>query len=131
MAKAGGETPKILDVGQCDFDHSRIAGFFSRRFGALVDRAHGLDDARGRLEAGRYDLVLVNRLLDADQTPGVDVIRAMKDDADGALAGVPVMLVSNFPDAQEAAVAAGALPGFGKAELEDPATADRLASLLQ
>ena len=45
----------------------------------------------------------------------VDLIRRVK--ADAALRDVPVMLVSNYADAQAAAVQAGALPGFGKADL--------------
>lgn len=128
MAETNGESPRILDVGQCNFDHGRIAGVFAERLGAKVDRAHGLDDARGLMAKGRYDLVLVNRLLDADQTPGLDVIRSLKDD--DALAAVPVMLVSNYPDAQQEAVEIGAELGFGKAELDRDETVERLAKLL-
>jgi hypothetical protein len=40
------------------------------------------------------------------------------------------MLVSNYGDAQADAVAIGALRGFGKVELRDPATRDRLAEVL-
>jgi hypothetical protein len=40
------------------------------------------------------------------------------------------MLVSNFPEAQAQAEALGALPGFGKAALGDPALADRFAMIL-
>ncbi|MDG3005519.1 hypothetical protein [Paludisphaera mucosa] len=130
MAKTGGGPRRILDVGQCDYDHRRIAGFLAKRFDAQVDRAHGLDDARGLLENERYDLVLVNRLMDRDQSPGVDVIKSLKKDAAPELSGVPVMLVSNFPDAQHAAVVAGAEPGFGKADLEKEGTIERLSALL-
>ena len=35
---------------------------------------------------------------------------------------VPVMLVSDLPEAQDAAVALGALRGFGKAQLHEPET---------
>lgn len=128
MAETSGESPRILDVGQCNFDHGRIAGVLAERLGAKVDRAHGLVDARGLMEKTRYDLVLVNRLLDADQTPGLDVIRSLKDD--DALAVVPVMLVSNYPEAQQAAVEIGAEMGFGKADLDRDETVGRLATLL-
>ena len=40
------------------------------------------------------------------------------------------MLLSNFPEAQEAAVKAGAEPGFGKAEFDRPETVERLARFL-
>jgi CheY-like chemotaxis protein len=120
-----------LDVGQCNFDHRSISEHLSSRFGAIVDRAHGLDDARQALAKERYALVLVNRQLDADGSPGVDVVKAIKSDADPALASVPVMLVSNFADAQEAARAAGAEPGFGKAQLDSPETDAKLGALLK
>ena len=128
MAETNGVFPRILDVGQCNFDHGRIAGVLAERLGAKVDRAHGLGDARGLMKKTRYDLVLVNRLLDVDQTPGLDVIRSLKDDE--ALAAVPVMLVSNYPEAQQAAVEIGAELGFGKAELDQDETIERLAKLL-
>ncbi len=40
------------------------------------------------------------------------------------------MLVSNYEDAQQDAVARGALPGFGKAALRQPETRNRLAAIL-
>jgi hypothetical protein len=43
---------------------------------------------------------------------------------------VPVMLVSNYEDAQREAVAAGAQPGFGKAALGQPQTLARLKEVL-
>jgi hypothetical protein len=40
------------------------------------------------------------------------------------------MLVSNYPDAQAAAVAAGALPGFGKREIGQPRVAQLIREAL-
>jgi len=131
METTGGTTPKVLDVGQCDHDHGKITGFLKSRFGAEVGRAHGLADARDLLRESRYDLILVNRLLDVDQNPGVEVIRSLKNDADPNVAAIPVMLVSNFPEAQQEAVAVGAAHGFGKAELDQDAVADRVGAVLR
>jgi len=50
--------------------------------------------------------------------------------ADPLLAETPVMIVSNFKDAQQAAVAAGAEYGIGKSELALPATRTRVAAVL-
>lgn len=129
MAEAKGISPRVLDVGQCNFDHPRITRFLAEHFGAEVDRAHTKDDALRLVKEGRYDLVLVNRLLDVDQTPGLEVIRAVKEDA--ASAEIPVMLVSNYPEAQQEAVEAGAEPGFGKAEFDREETVQRLAAVLR
>ncbi len=122
------ESPRVLSIGQCNMDHGILTQHFSRRFGARLDRANGLADARQALGRGRYALVLVNRQLDADGSEGIDVIRAIK--ADESVSSIPVMLVSNFADAQEAALAAGAEPGFGKAQLDAAETLARLAAVL-
>jgi len=121
-------TKHILNVGQCDLDHGAIRRLVEREFDAGVARADRLDDALALLRSDRFDLVLVNRKLDADDSDGIDVVRAIH--ADAALAGVPVMLVTNYPEHQAAAVAAGAAPGFGKAELEAAATREKLARFL-
>ena len=62
--------PRILDVGQCGFDHGAISGYLADRFGARVERADTADEARRMLQSARYDLVLINRLLDVDGSPG-------------------------------------------------------------
>lgn len=120
--------PRILTVGHCDFDHGNLSRMLESGFAAQVDRAHGLDDARAALHARAYDLVLLNRILDRDGAEGLRVLAALKSDA--ATRDVPVMLISNYPDAQSAAVAAGALHGFGKAELNTPTTLDRIRTAL-
>ena len=70
-----------------------------------------MDDSA--LSATTADLFLVNRLLDGsfDNPSGLQLTAALSD------AGSRVMLISNFPDAQAAASRAGAVAGFGKAEL--------------
>jgi len=108
-------TPRVLSVGQCGMDHGRIARYLRNTFGAGVDDADTAAEALDALRAGGVGLVLVNRILDADGSPGLDLIRAIKSDP--ALAGTPTMLVSNYPEAQREAAALGALPGFGKADV--------------
>jgi len=41
-----------------------------------------------------------------------------------------VMLVSNFPEWQEKAIHQGAVPGFGKAQLNSAETVERIRSIL-
>jgi two-component system chemotaxis response regulator CheY len=113
---------RVLSVGQCGPDHRSISRFLTRYFGVEVESADTCDEAQSAMRAGKFSLVLVNRLLDIDGSPGMDVICALKDDPDPALASIPVMLVSNDPDAQQAAIAKGTVLGFGKADLDSPAT---------
>ena len=119
---------RVLSVGQCGMDHAALADLLAERFGATVVPVDSRIAALDRLAADSFDLVLVNRLLDRDGTDGLDVIRAIKQES--RLESVPVMLVSNYPEAQAAASAAGAAPGFGKRELGDTATIAKLAAFL-
>ncbi|HYW80014.1 MAG TPA: response regulator, partial [Thermoguttaceae bacterium] len=76
----------------------------------------------------KFDLVLVNRRIEDDNSDGLAVIEQIK--ADPHLAETPVMMLSNYAEAQAAALAAGAEPGFGKAELGHPATVEKLGRFL-
>lgn len=122
-------TKRVLDVGQCRPDHAAIRQLLLTRFGAEVVQVHGTSDAISQLRGGPFALVLVNRKLDADYSDGLDVVRAIKADSD--LSDVPVMLVSNYAEYQRAAVEAGAVEGFGKAELAAPSTEEKLARFLE
>jgi two-component system chemotaxis response regulator CheY len=125
-----GSVPRILNVGQCGFDHGAISGYLVSHLGADVARADTPDEAEEMLRAERYDLVLVNRLLDLDGSSGLELIRALKESQDPALADIPVMLVSDYPEAQEAARELGAAPGFGKSDLHSPVTLERIKGSL-
>jgi CheY-like chemotaxis protein len=85
-------------------------------------------DAIAHLKNSQFDLVLVNRKLDADYSDGIEIIRQIKSDPN--IAEVPVMLVTNYPEHQETAIAAGAIRGFGKLEYDRPETRQRLAEVL-
>jgi CheY-like chemotaxis protein len=121
-------TKRVLDVGQCGPDHATIRTFLARHFDCDVVQAHGPDDAIRELTNSRFDLVLVNRKLDRDYSDGLEVIRRIKSNL--ATAAVPVMLVTNYPEHQEAALAAGAQMGFGKLQFDEPDTHERLAAVL-
>ena len=117
---------RVLNVGQCNADHSSITHFLKRQFDVEVDRAHLKDDALEALQESTYDLILVNRKLDRGGE-GMDIVRTIK--ADPALRSTPVMLVSDYADAQQEAEAAGAEHGFGKSEY-NAETAERLTKFL-
>ena len=117
--------PRILNVGQCGFDHASISGYFTDRFNARVDAADDLEDVRAALREARYSLVLVNRVLDHDGSSGLELIRALREDPETK--AVPAMLVSDYAEAQEAACKLGAVPGFGKSALYDEETSPNQA----
>jgi CheY-like chemotaxis protein len=118
MSESTHKAKRVLSVGQCFADHSRITHVLRGAFGAEVIGADSLRQGLEQLHQERFALVLANRVLDADGSSGLELIRAIK--ADEHLRDVPVMLVSNYEDAQAQAVQAGATPGFGKAALGQP-----------
>lgn len=118
---------RVLDVGQCGFDHSAIADFVHKQTGAIVEQADSSAQAMAVLARQSYDLVLINRILDGDGTSGVDLIAQLKANPKCP----PLMLVSNYPDAQQAAIKAGALEGFGKSALHLARTVELIQSALR
>ena len=122
------DVKRVLDVGQCVPDHAAIRRSAGAQFRAEVAAAHGLDDTLEALATGEFALVLVNRKLDADYSDGLEIVKSIK--ADPRLAAIPVMLVTNYAEHQQSAVAAGAEPGFGKNQLGDPATLNALRKFL-
>ena len=71
---------RVLDVGQCGPDHATIRSYLTRNFDCEVVQAHDAADALAQLKSGQFDLVLVNRKLDADYSDGIEIIRALKAD---------------------------------------------------
>lgn len=120
---------RVLDVGNCGPDHSSIRRFFATHFASIeVDQTHGPNDTIEALRKNQYDLVLINRKLDQDYSDGLEIIKQIK--ADGDLADVAIMMITNYEEHQQLAVDAGALLGFGKLELESTETIERVRSAL-
>ncbi|MBL8815170.1 MAG: hypothetical protein JNL58_03990 [Planctomyces sp.] len=124
------ERPRVmvLSIGQCRPDQAAITHYLTRNFAVDVLTADRAADAMRILESQPVGLILINRKLDADYSDGLDMLPAIR--AIESAASTPVMLVSNFPEWQEKAVALGTVHGFGKAQLNSPATKETLASYL-
>lgn len=100
-------------VGHCGPDMSMLKRTVAK---AVPDAAIAVVDDEASLEASLAGPVvaLVNRVLDGDfsDRSGIDVIRDL-----AASKRCVALLISNFPDAQAAAVQAGGHVGFGKKDL--------------
>lgn len=119
----------LLDCGNCGPDFHAIRQMVSSHFGASVVQSHGVEDTLELLRNQSVDLVTVNRKLDRDYSDGLDVAVAIKSDPE--LESIPVMLVTNYDEHQEAAMAAGCVRGFGKLAIKDPETRNLLKPFLQ
>lgn len=121
-------TKRVLSIGQCVPDHMAIVRLVEGNFDATIEQGHVREDSLAALRNGAFDLVLINRKLDRDYTDGVDILLEIKQDP--ALRHLPVMLITNYADQQELAVAAGAARGFGKKEYGLPETLEKLRQFL-
>ncbi|TWU27640.1 response regulator [Bythopirellula polymerisocia] len=118
----------ILDVGNCGPDFTSIKRFLTQTFDCTIEQTHGLEDTLAALRGAKFDLVLINRKLDRDYSDGIEILRKIKEDSE--LKDTPVMLITNFPEHQDAAVELGAERGFGKLELGKPETREKLEPIL-
>jgi DNA-binding response OmpR family regulator len=119
---------RVIDVGNCVPDHAAIRRLIETNFDAQVVQVHDLNDTVRELEREPAALVLVNRKLDIDYTDGMAIIRHLKSSTE--FSAMPVMLISNYAEYQDEAVAAGCEPGFGKQELRSEETLAKLKRLL-
>ncbi len=122
-----GQAPThVALVGHCGFDGSSLTRMTKA---ALPDAQIVAVNTQSQLDAvaHRRSLLLINRVLDGrfDADSSLSMIQqlARQDDPPA------MMLISNYPDAQADAVAAGALPGFGKNDVGSQEIAQRLRDL--
>ena len=118
---------KVLLVAHCGPDTFRIARVLNE-LGADYDGAFNHQGAIEMMKKNQYHLVLPNRVFGYDEEGGINFIKTVKEDM--SLKDVPVMLVSGFSDYQERAVAAGAVAGFGKDELETGGAGKKMAAFI-
>lgn len=119
---------RVLDVGNCDPDHGMISSMLRDHFDVVIDRVMFVDEAIQLLREKTYDLVLFNRLVFADSSPGIELLKRAKVEPETA--ETPMMMVSNFAEAQASSIASGGAPGFGKAAVNDPKTVELLSRYL-
>ncbi len=118
----------VIDCGNCGPDYNSIRKLVQSQFDAVVLQTHAIQDTLDVLAQRPVDLITVNRKLDRDYSDGMEVIRAIK--ADPRYAEIPVMLITNYEEHQQEAIAAGAVRGFGKLSITEPATVKLLEPYL-
>ena len=115
----------VVLVGHCGPDSSYLRMTISRVSREISVSMVDDDADLQKVIDGGAALLLVNRQLDYGfkESEGVELIARLH----GAHPNLKMMMVSNFPESQAEALAAGALPGFGKRELGS----ERVASLIR
>lgn len=118
---------RIVLVGHCGPDSWALRAMLDRVApGVAVAGAGGQSELDACCTADV--LLLVNRVPAGEfgGVSGVELIRRMRQHATPPA----MMLVSDYPEAQAEAVAAGASPGFGKSQLHDEQVASRIRAAM-
>ena len=107
----------IVLVGHCGVDGPRIqSALCSSISDCDVLRINDPNELESACEQGA-DLLLINREpLGFEGIEGVELIRTLRE----RYPDTKAMIVTDFPEVQEEAVAAGATPGFGKRDIDSP-----------
>jgi hypothetical protein len=107
---------RVVLVGHCSLDGPRL----QEEIRAMPEEPEVLRvNDKAKLEAvceEGENLLLVNREPVGFDEEGIDIVRHVHE----RYPGQNVMLVSDFSDAQEEAVEAGAMQGFGKRDMGTP-----------
>jgi ActR/RegA family two-component response regulator len=119
---------RVALIGHCGPDSSYLKMAVSAAERGTQVIACDDDAELQELIKGGLHLLLFNRVLDFGfpEEEGVAVIRRLR----AQYPNLKMMLVSNFADAQTAAVKAGALPGFGKKDIGSSRVAQVLRDAL-
>lgn len=117
----------VLNIGQCCADHSSISRILSQNFKAEIINADTSIEAFSLLNDKTFSLVLVNRIFDTNGESGLAFIEKYCSQKINS----PIMLVSNYEQAQNDAIKHGAKLGFGKNALVSPDTLAKLKTHLE
>ncbi len=117
---------KVILVGHCGADTGTLEWFVEEAMNLPVESANSVGKLQSLMTP--RSLLMVNRLLEGDfpTDQGVELIGALT-----RMGSAPtMMLISNYPDAQAAAVKLGAVQGFGKSQVGQADLTQYLQSLL-
>ncbi len=116
-------------VGHCGPDSSflrmAVSGAAPGTRVVLVDSD---EDLEAVLQEEQADLLMLNRRLDYgfETSDGMSLLVQIRE----KWPRQKVMMITNYPDAQQAAESAGALPGFGKREIGSDRARQRITVAL-
>lgn len=117
---------RILSVGNCAYDFGNLSSVLQQQFTVELQNVDTAQEADEALKANSFDLIIVNRLFDVNQDSGIAFIRKHK----ASQLATPMLLLSNFPEYQDEAQAAGAVKGFGKNQLMQATSMELLKGYL-
>jgi len=118
---------RVLEVGNCGFDHGRLSEWLGSRWDIVLIRASGMSQALRQLASDRFDLILANRVLEGDGRLGLDLLSELQASGTDF---PPLVLLTDYADKQAEALAAGAAASFGKRQIGTESAVAALVPML-
>lgn len=118
---------KTLVVGNCNYDGPRLVHLIESNFKAKAEEAKTIKKAIKLIKSKKYDLIIVNRIIDGDRQPGLELVDYIKTKK----IKTPIMLITNYKNKMSEAIKHGAIKGFSKAKLNDLGTIRLLKKYLK
>lgn len=115
----------VLHAGNCGPDSWALESLLKELGVKQISSAESAAEVTQLLQNHSFNLVLLNRVFDSTGELALDLLRQLPPEKRSKC-----MLISNYPDAHQAAVALGARTGFGKQQLRDSKTRTMLQSAL-
>lgn len=113
---------KVMIAGHCSYDTTNLSNLLSQIAEVETVVTRTPQETLAELARTPFRLVLLNRVFEEGRENGLEMIPQFKKISPAT----NIMLISNFQDAQTAAVEAGAIPGFGKRALAAAETREML-----
>lgn len=119
---------KALIVGNCNYDGPKIVSMIQDNVeDSEAIESKTINEAIKMLKDEHFDLIAVNRVGDKDKKNALELIDwVQKNDKD-----TPIMIITNFEDKMHESIKHGAVPGFGKKQLESEDTIKLLKKYLK
>lgn len=115
----------VLIAGNCGPDNWALESLLKELGVAHVTFAESADEVQSLLQQEQFTLVLLNRVFDSTGELALDLLQRLPQ-----VQRSSCMLISNYPEAHQSAVALGGRSGFGKQQLREPQTQNLLRTAL-
>ena len=86
-------TKTVLDVGNCNPDHSALSRMLLSNYDVRILRTHELKDSLEILQKEPVHLIMINRKLDMDYSDGLEILKVLKRDEKWK--SIPAMIITN------------------------------------
>lgn len=99
---------KVLIVGPCYADAQSLKKSLEKQFQVSTLEVTKAEEAKNILRQRKIDFIMVSRILAGDKSSGIELLGYLKKNH----SGIPVVILTRFPESQKEALGQGAIAAF-------------------